>query len=548
MPDQPEKKSDKTGPYSETEPGLGWEPDRPPGEAEEQPTAFDQPLDAPSVDSSAVRDALGRLEGRGSQSGRVLNGLYQVEELIGEGGMGSVYAARHLHLQKRFAVKLFRNAQETSDSSLVRFRQEAIAASRIDHPHIIDVVNFDQTEDGTVFMVMELLEGKNLAEILFAGPIPVERTLRLVRQMGDALGAAHGRGIVHRDLKPENIFVVQRRGEDFVKILDFGISKMRAEGEESVRITHTGQVLGTPRYISPEQARGETEIDHRADIYALGAIAYEMLCGQPPFEGRNYAHLLWQHANSEPPPLGDRTPCALPPALERTVMRTLEKEPEKRFHSVSEMLEALDRAATESGLAVASPGRPPVRPLVNLRSVGIAAALLLALLGSVWWLGRESATNDRLAEKARTASGEAEQGRPTTARAPVQAAPAQAAAATTASGNTAPPLAAPGSDTAPQEPTEPIAEQAAATLTVRFESLPLGASVSVNGKALGKTPVSAPVRADGEPIRAVFSAPGYQKQTITVEPVKGEPVQARLRRLPARKKPEPALPIKRDFR
>jgi serine/threonine protein kinase len=534
MPDQPEKKREAgSGPLSDTEPGLGWEPDRPPGKAD------------PSLDESGVKDALERVKGRGSQSGRVLKGLYQLEELIGEGGMGSVYAARHLHLQKRFAVKLFRNAQETSDSSLARFRQEAIAASRIDHPHIIDVVNFDLTEDGTVFMVMELLEGKNLAELLYDGPIPIPRSLALVRQMGDALAAAHQRGIVHRDLKPENVLVVERNGEEFVKILDFGISKMRAEGEDKVRITRTGQVLGTPRYISPEQARGEGEIDHRADIYALGAILYEMLCGQPPFEGRNYAHLLWQHANSEPPLLGKRMKSALPPALEKAVMRSLQKEPDRRFKTVTAMVEALERAAADT----TSSAMAAIRPPVSRRAAGVGTAAVLVLAGVFWWSGRGDTASKEEMESASPSSaekaGEAEE--------PVAEAPAAAAEvdegkapAPGAPDQTAAAADAPGQ--AKAEPVEQAPEPAVATVTMRFESQPGGATVKVEGETAGKTPLSLPVRADKEPLRVVFSAPGYRERVVTVTPAEDKLVRARLRRVQVRKQPGPALPIKKSFR
>ncbi len=280
--------------------------------------------------------------------GRVLSNVYAVEKKIGEGGMGAVYLARHLHLQKPYAIKVLTSVIAKNRSAVERLKQEAIAASSIEHDNIVDVVNFDQTEDGAVFIVMEMLRGESLHQRLEAGRMPVAEALPIAYQICAALGAAHARGIVHRDLKPENIFLAKRGDSERVKVLDFGISKVKSAEAEGVRMTRTGQLVGTPLYMSPEQARGEQEIDHRVDVYALGVILYEMLTGAPPFDGRNYFELLWKHGNEVPETPRKRCPdAAISEALEAVVMKALTKSRDERFASMDEIAAALEGAAPE---------------------------------------------------------------------------------------------------------------------------------------------------------------------------------------------------------
>jgi serine/threonine protein kinase len=253
--------------------------------------------------------------------GRVLANVYKVEAKIGEGGMGAVYRATHVHLGKQVAVKVLTDAIAQKRDAVERLRQEAIAASSIDHDNIVDVVSFDRYDDGSVFIVMELLRGESLAERMETAreagrALSIAQTVQIALQICDALGAAHERGIVHRDLKPENVFLARKGERERVKVLDFGISKIKTAEAEQVRMTRTGQLVGTPLYMSPEQARGETDIDRRVDVYALGVMLFEMLTGAPPFDGRNYFELLWKHGNEPPPSMRARKE-GLPEALDR---------------------------------------------------------------------------------------------------------------------------------------------------------------------------------------------------------------------------------------
>src|SRR5450432_2492226 len=216
--------------------------------------------------------------------GVVLAGRYEVLRRIGEGGVGAVYEAKHTHIGKRVAVKVLLEKFHAQSDLVARLLQEARLASSIGHENIIDITDFGTTDDGRTFVVMEFLDGESLAQVIEReGALAPQRAIAIVRQVASALGAAHGKRVVHRDVKPENVFITQRGEKDFVKVGDFGISKdMKPDdGSDgtgmSPRPAQTGVVLGTPLYMSPEQARGEDDLDHRIDIYALGTILYETL-------------------------------------------------------------------------------------------------------------------------------------------------------------------------------------------------------------------------------------------------------------------------------
>src|SRR5512143_629558 len=216
--------------------------------------------------------------------GRVLGERYRVLAQIGEGGMGTVYRVEHVVLGRRMAVKVLRPEYSTDDDLVRRFQREAVAASRIGQENIVDVTDFGRTREGNLYFVMEELEGRSLATVIQGeGPVPYERAALILAQVCRALAAAHAYGSVHRDLKPDHVLAMRRAdGSDFVKVVDFGISKSPGEGEE--RLTRAGTIIGTPEYMSPEQGAAAS-IDHRADVYAFGILAYEVLTGTVPFQG-----------------------------------------------------------------------------------------------------------------------------------------------------------------------------------------------------------------------------------------------------------------------
>ena len=210
--------------------------------------------------------------------GTILAGRYRIEQLLGSGGMGAVYRAEHVHMRKAVAVKVLHREMTAFPEVVARFEREAVAAGRIDHPHVVSASDFGQLEDGSFYLALEFAEGHSLAKLVHTeGALQPERALRIARQIAEALQAAHGVGIVHRDLKPENVMLVVKDSDpDYVKVLDFGIAKIKVEGAaEQPALTQIGTVFGTPEYMSPEQARGEPA-DARADLYTVGVILYEM--------------------------------------------------------------------------------------------------------------------------------------------------------------------------------------------------------------------------------------------------------------------------------
>jgi eukaryotic-like serine/threonine-protein kinase len=324
--------------------------------------------------------------------GTTLAERYEIIRRIGEGGMGAVYEARHTVLGKRVAVKVLLEKFFEKPELVARLLQEARLASSIGHENIVDVTDFGTTVDGRAFVVMEFLEGESLAQLTIReAPLPVERSLYIARQVASAVGAAHAKGIVHRDVKPENVYLIRRAEADFVKVVDFGVSKAvqsREEGAEWQRLTRTGMVLGTPLYMSPEQARGGEDVDNRADIWALGVMMYECLTGEVPFRANNYLGVISQVLTQEAvTPTRLRPELGIPPAVEKVVMRALEKDRDKRYQSMAVLERDLDRllggepALPESTVTVPTePSRPAVRwhlalGAVILISLGVAASL-----------------------------------------------------------------------------------------------------------------------------------------------------------------------------
>jgi serine/threonine-protein kinase len=272
--------------------------------------------------------------------GQTLGGKYRVEEVIGRGGMGVVYAGTHVKLGKRIALKVLRGQFHEDADLIARFVQEARAASGIGSAHIVDVTDFGELDGGSAYFVMEHLVGEPLsAAMKRAGQMPPERVVAIAEQICRALGAAHANGIVHRDLKPDNIFLVRRdERADFVKILDFGIAKVAGAAGP---MTRSGVVLGTPYYMSPEQASGGA-VDGRTDIYALGVILFQMLTGQVPFDGDSFVAILTKHIMAPVPLLSEkRSDAAERPDLEQIVARSMAKSPGERPQSMAELRGAL---------------------------------------------------------------------------------------------------------------------------------------------------------------------------------------------------------------
>jgi len=289
--------------------------------------------------------------------GRVLSERYRILRKLGEGGMGVVYLAEHVVIEKKLALKvLFPDLTRRADL-IQRFMQEAKSASRIGHENVIDITDFGQSPEGYVFIAMEYLSGQDLGQVLKAsGSLSWERAQPLVVQMVKALRAAHDRGIIHRDMKPENIFVIPRDdGREFVKVLDFGIAKVMGLDEDVPRLTRTGMIFGTPEYMSPEQAQGQP-VDHRVDIYAIGCIMFHILTGRVPFKADSFMGILSKHMMEAPESPRALNP-AIDPAIEAVILRAMEKDPAKRFQSMRELLQALVPAAAGdlSGAVATSP-------------------------------------------------------------------------------------------------------------------------------------------------------------------------------------------------
>jgi len=316
---------------------------------EPRPAVSGTAATAPDVGAAAAVAPAAVSEGFDSLVGATLAGRYQIIRRIGEGGMGAVYEAKHAIIGKRVAVKVLLEKFLTKSDFVARLLQEARLASAIGHEHIVDVTDFGTTDDGRAFVVMEFLEGESLAQLVMReAPLPVERALRIARQVASALGAAHAKGIVHRDIKPENIYLVQRGDGDFIKVVDFGISKAvkSTQGDDApdYRLTHTGLLLGTPLYMSPEQARGEEDLDHRVDVWALGVMLYECLTGEVPFRANNYLGIISQVLTHEAiPPSKLRPELGISEAVETVVMHAMEKDRARRYPTMAEVEADIDR-------------------------------------------------------------------------------------------------------------------------------------------------------------------------------------------------------------
>ena len=304
---------------------------------------------------------------------RVTIGSYRITDVIGQGGMGVVYAAEHVLLGRPAAVKVLLADVSKRQDFVLRFFNEARAAAAIRHPGIVEIYDLGWSTEGAAYIVMERLQGESLARRATRGRLPWRVALAVARQIAGALAPAHRKGIIHHDLKPDNIFLVPDRdvpGYERIKLLDFGLAKLTREGAPA-HVTRTGAVTGTPTYMAPEQCRGGP-VDHRADLYALGCLIFKLCTGRAPFVGPSNGDVLAAHLHKSPPRLGASVPDASP-ELDTLIERLLAKRPEDRPQSAEEVIQQIDaamrdsprsarRAEASKKLSVAGTARPTAPP------------------------------------------------------------------------------------------------------------------------------------------------------------------------------------------
>ena len=286
--------------------------------------------------------------------GKVIDGRYEIQARVGEGGMGVVYRARQISIDRIIALKML-NSQMAADPTWVqRFYNEAKACSRLQHPNTIRMFDFGQTSDGKLFMTMEFLDGQSLRDAVAKGPLAPQRVVKILIQCCASLAEAHSIGIIHRDIKPDNVFLLNMAGSpDFVKLLDFSVAKL-LEGDRMK--TQAGVVFGTPQYMSPEQGRG-LPLDARSDLYALGILAYEMLVGNVPFHDENPMTVIQMHLQAQVPPMSDQIPYS----VQQIVRRALEKDAGRRYQSAGEMMQHCQQVFAEvsqGGMSIGPGGMP----------------------------------------------------------------------------------------------------------------------------------------------------------------------------------------------
>ncbi|MCE9573401.1 MAG: protein kinase [Deltaproteobacteria bacterium] len=434
----------------------------------------------------------------------ILNERYQITRKIGQGGMGAVYEAQHTLIGKRVAVKVLLDKYARKEQVVARLEQEARLASSIGHEHIIDITDFGTTSDGRTFVVMEFLEGESLAECLHReGPLPEARILNIVAQVGSALSAAHAKGVVHRDVKPENVFLLRRKDKDYVKVVDFGISKSMRQTEpgedESPRLTQTGMVLGTPLYMSPEQARGDEELDARIDVYALGVIMYELATGRVPFTGGNYLSIISQVLNDDPIP-----PRTLRPELsaefDAVVLRAMAKERDDRYASTDELVADVtalldDPSRSTQRARILPPRKAGRRGGLRILAwvVGVSVVIAAVVFSVSMMMG----------------------GGPNKGVSPMVTPP--------------PPDAAP-----PPAPPDAAPPPAVEVVKIPIDSKPTGATIYEGGREIGKTPTTYDAPLGNDKVSLIAELAGYDDATFTVNPIvdkdrkPSDPVMVRL--------------------
>lgn len=298
------------------------------------------------------------------QAGQVLDGKYRIVRLIGEGGMGAVYEGENTRIKRRVAIKVLHSGVASNDEMVQRFEREAQVAGTVGNDHILEILDLGSLPSGERYMVMEFLDGQTLTDrIKDRGRLAPGEALAILKQALEGLSAAHAANIVHRDLKPENIFILKQKAghKDFVKIIDFGISKFEGQGASS-RMTRTGALMGTPHYMAPEQATGSSVVDARTDIYAIGIILYEAVTGRVPFEAESFNQLLFEIALAKIAPARQLIPD-LDPAIDSIILKATARDPVHRFQNCAELLGAI-RAWEQTGAAVQLPPEQSIEAIV----------------------------------------------------------------------------------------------------------------------------------------------------------------------------------------
>ncbi len=316
-------------------------------------------------------------------TGDIIDNKYRIVRLLGEGGMGAVYEGENTRIHRRVAIKVLHSQVASSQDAVQRFEREAQAAGRIGSEHIVEVLDLGILPQGDRYMVMEFLEGSSLSSrIAERGRVPAQMVATITMQLLEGLRAAHEAGIIHRDLKPDNVYLLSSRAgkKDFVKILDFGISKFNTLGGE-FSMTRTGAVMGTPYYMSPEQAKGNRDLDLRADLYAVGVIMYEAIAGEVPFNAETFNELLFKIVLESATPLGEKVP-GLDPHFAAIVEKAMARDPAHRFQTAADLSEALSAWLAGAPLVPDVTVRAGTPAAFDRTAIGMAGAQQLSQSGS----------------------------------------------------------------------------------------------------------------------------------------------------------------------
>jgi hypothetical protein len=487
-------------------------------------------------------------------------GQYRVTGLIGQGGMGAVYAAEHTLLGRPAAIKVLLPDLSQKQDVVLRFFNEARAATAIRHPGIVEIYDFGWTPEGAAFIVMEHLQGETLGRRSARARFRWQTALSIARQIAGALAAAHGKGIVHRDLKPDNVFLVsdpEVPGGERIKLLDFGIAKLAGDTSASMNMTRTGAVMGTPTYMAPEQCRG-VAVDHRADLYALGCTLFELCSGRPPFVGEGAGDVLAAHIHVPVPRLAELG-VEVPSAVEELIQQLLAKSPAQRTQNAEAVIRAIDAITTERAHPASVTGsgaRAPVtspsmttlsgaasttRPIPTVPSRGRSRWLALAAGGTVLAgivavavvaqgggdgatkiVSYDSVSHAAAAPKPVPAGSVAAPTAPVPAPSTKSPGEGPAAPAAPAPARVEPARPAPASPPAVTaqrahvEPAAPHPAAPAATVEASVDSVPEGAQVLLGGAVIGKTPFHGTLpRRDGD-VTLVLRLAGYTDKSVVV--------------------------------